>query len=114
MELFNKWSDNDPRKLSRKTDPETSHRAAAGIAAGGKLNSQRRTMLKCVIENPDLTGAEMELIEGVERGVPSRRLVELVRAGLIEVSGKRPSKTNGNVMQTYRVADGITLKLTNL
>ena len=109
MELFNKWSDNDPKKLSRKTDPETSHRAAAGMTASGKLSSQRKMMLKCVIENPDLTAAEMELVDGVERGVPSRRLVELVRAGLIKVSGKRPSKTNGNSMQTYRVVDDVTL-----
>jgi predicted HTH transcriptional regulator len=108
-ELFNKWSQNDPKKLARRTDPETSHSAAASIAEGGKLSAQRKMMLKCVIENPDLTAAEMELIEGVQRGVPSRRLIELVRAGLIEVSGKRPSKTNGNVMQTYRVVKGVSI-----
>ena len=50
----------------------------------------------------------MEMLDGVDRGMPSRRLIELVRAGLIEVSGKRPSRTNGNVMQTYRVAKGVT------
>tara|TARA_R110000824_G_scaffold122386_1_gene279423 strand:- start:2247 stop:2579 length:333 start_codon:yes stop_codon:yes gene_type:complete len=108
MDLFDKWSDNDPKRLTRKTDPETSHRAAAGMVASGKLSSQRKVMLKCVIENPDLTGAEMEMLDGVDRGMPSRRLIELVRAGLIEVSGKRPSRTNGNVMQTYRVAKGVT------
>ena len=108
-ELFDKWSQNDPKKLARKTDPETSHIAAVNVSQGGKLSAQRRAMLKCVIENPDLTAAEMELLDGVGRGVPSRRLIELVRAGLIEVSGKRPSKTNGNVMQTYRVVKGVTI-----
>ena len=105
MELFDKWSNNDPKKLTRNTDPETSSEAAANMVESGALASQRRTILKCVIENPDLTGAEMELIDGVGRGVPSRRLIELVRLGLIKVSGKRPSKTNGNMMQTYRAVD---------
>ena len=89
----------------RNTDPDTSKKAAEDLIDSGRMGQQRQTVFNLVVANPDSTSAELAEIGNLDRYTPSRRLSELVKLGLIKVSGKRPSRTNGNMMQTYRKID---------
>ena len=68
---------------ARRTDPETSHEAAASVEAGGQAKSQRRLCMAAVVSSAGQTAAEIARRMELERHVPSRRLPELRDAGLV-------------------------------
>ena len=92
-----------PRSLTHRTDPQTSEAAARDLIQSGRLGEQQEQVLKLVRTYPDSTSAELAKFGRLERHIPARRLSELKRKGLVKVSGQRPCKTNGRLMQTYQV-----------
>lgn len=88
---------------SRTTDPDTSRMAAKRIAESGALAHQRETCLQAVRAEPGLTAAEIAQVVGCERHVPSRRLPELRRAGLVASPRDRARvcRVTGNVSLTW-------------
>ena len=63
---------------SRRTDPETSHRAADRIKASGQLRKQQHAVLQALIRWPGSTAVELATNSGIDRYTVSRRLPELV------------------------------------
>jgi hypothetical protein len=81
----------DPRFLSRRTDPHTSHAAAAEVAPTlGRIQAQ---MFEAFRNAPNgLTPDEAEIAAGLHVGA-RRRVSELHNAGLIEPNGDtRPGR----------------------
>ena len=66
-------------KMSRATDPDTSHEAARDMTLGGNAQYQRDLCYAAVLEKPGQTAAEIAIMVGLERHAPSRRLPELRR-----------------------------------
>ena len=90
-----------PRATARRSDPDTSHQAAVGIEASGKAGTQRAAVLECVRCDPGQTSAEIAVAAGLERAIPSRRLPELERAGLIRKGDARLCYINQTRMVTW-------------
>lgn len=68
--------------LARRTDPETSHAAARSMVE--EAGVQRERILERLRDSQGLTNDEIDAIFGWRTGTASRRVVELVRAGLVE------------------------------
>jgi hypothetical protein len=90
----------DPKKLSRRTDPQTSHDAAEAIV--GKLKGLHQWVLSAVIEHPGKTCKELSKIYKLDdnRKV-GRRLSELEKRGLIKTGEDRPCSITGFKVQTW-------------
>ena len=108
----------DAKKLSRRSDPATSHKAAADIAI--KLTGKRKLFydtLKLITNGPDgfprtamevATAAYPYLETGAQRTTQQRetlrkRAKELVRGGFIRECESRTCKVNLNDATTYEV-----------
>ena len=85
----------------RRTDPVTSQIAGDTMIDSGKIGKQRQIVFDLVKSHPDSTSAEIARYGNMDRHIPGRRLTELVRLGLVEITGRRSCQTNGNLMQTY-------------
>ena len=70
-------------RLARRTDPETSHRAALEMETSGQLKSDMMTALEAVREFPHRTATELEALIGCRDGKVRKRLAQLRRLGLI-------------------------------
>ena len=83
--------DMDPRPpaRARRTDPSTSHEAARNIESSGKAATQQRECLAAVRALPGQTSGEIAEALGGDRYIPSRRLPELRRYGLVANGEKR-------------------------
>lgn len=85
---------------ARRTDPETSHQAAAAIKASGALTKQQHAVLDAVRRWPGKTAVELARLSGLDRYAVSRRLPELnvvhVRRG-----PPRACKVNGRAQGTW-------------
>jgi hypothetical protein len=94
----------DPRNLSRKPDPKTSHEAAEYMTESGELGAAQAFTLELVRANPSQTNSELALLAGLRDGRKTgRRLPELERLGLIvREPARRCSVTNRNA-HTWRV-----------
>jgi DNA-binding CsgD family transcriptional regulator len=62
---------------ARRSDPETSHQAAAAIKATGALTKQQHQVLDAVRQWPGKTAVELARLAGIDRYAVSRRLPEL-------------------------------------
>jgi predicted transcriptional regulator len=71
------------KAASRRSDPNTSKEAATNIEASGKAGTQRRKIYEFVKHHPGLTSAEIAWELDLDRYIPSRRLPELKRSGLV-------------------------------
>lgn len=69
--------------LSRASDPWTSYQAAEQLAKTGRWANQKAAVLAAVRTNPGSTSAELAVTMAGDRYVPSRRLAELERDGLV-------------------------------
>lgn len=75
----------------RKSDPQTSHIAAASITAGERLNSEGRVYLALKRIGPTCDAVLITLPELNQHHAPSRIRTarkELVRQGLVEATGE--------------------------
>lgn len=95
------WS--EPTPLARKTDPATSHKAAAGAArfAGG----HRARVLADIKANPGSTASEIGDRIGLTNVQVCRRLPELVSSGEIRKGDDRASRLTGSDETTYYAED---------
>ena len=87
--------------LARNTDPSTSHQAADEVEASGRAASQRHLCLLEVWKKPGRTAAEIAQAANLERHVPSRRLPELRKAGLVRAGEDRVCAVTGNPSMTW-------------
>ena len=94
-------SEDSANHMAHRDDPDTSREAARDVIGSGALSRQRQLVLQLVRDNPDSTSAELAAIGNVSRHLPARRLIDLVRARLVKVSGRRRCNVNGTNMQTY-------------
>lgn len=90
--------------LARNTDPLTSHKAAFDVERRGAAANQRERCLKQVRKTPGRTAAEIAVLGGMERHVPSRRLPELRTAGDVENRDTRTCEVTGNTSLTWWLA----------
>lgn len=94
-------SDNDPRRIARATDPETSHQAAEEIA--DKLDGLRRWAADCVARSPGLTAGELgrDYSPGGDRVYIARRLTECDRLGTVRRGQVRRCAVTGRRAATW-------------
>lgn len=104
----------DPRKIARRTDPDTSHQAAQSIAA--ELSKSQTLFYETL---KAWGGIPRTANEVAARAIPidrspiqplfrkretlRKRAKELVDLGLIRASDSRPCMVNGNPATTYEV-----------
>lgn len=91
------------RARARRTDPATSHEAAAAITASGKVESDRAAILEVVRATPGLTAGEIakRCGWGEDNVRVSRRTPELEESGLIHKGAKRCCGVKGTSMLTW-------------
>jgi hypothetical protein len=75
--------------LAHRTDPESSHIAAAE-AKKGLLQAQCELVYQAVLRNPGKTSMELAEIMRVDRHVPGRRLSDLKKKGRVDWGAIRP------------------------
>lgn len=76
---------------ARRTDPDSSHEAAARVRTTGRLSHQMEQVLALVRAEPGWTSAELSTIPGaLERHQIARCLKPLEKAGLV----RRPYRVN--------------------
>ena len=80
-----------PRPLARRSDPETSHVAAEGMAR--KAGRIRDLILIELRDNGPMNGSELSLRTGVALNSVTPRFASLRRAGLIHAAGGRGRET---------------------
>lgn len=83
------------RPRARRTDPSTSHEAAAAMLASGAIGRQAQDVLDAVRRWPGLTSLELGARMEIDRWAVARRLPELEGAGHVrrgearQVNGRR-------------------------
>lgn len=70
-----------PVAAARKSDPATSHLAAASVEASGHAETHRQLCLRVVSAQAGLTSAEIAVKAGLDRHEAARRLADLERGG---------------------------------
>lgn len=76
----------EPQPVARRTDPVTSHRAAAKAAS--ITPSHRNIILAALREHGELTVYGIEGVTGIAAHRVGKRMVELQRLGLAEPCGE--------------------------
>ncbi|MBI1374088.1 MAG: winged helix-turn-helix domain-containing protein [Phycisphaera sp.] len=92
--------------MARKNDPITSHQAADEVEASGRAASQRHRCLLEVWKKPGQTAAEIAVAADLQRHVPSRRLPELRKDGLVTNGPVRQCAVTGNPSLTWLPVSG--------
>lgn len=87
------------RPRARRTDPHTSHQAAARILP--KLREQQEAVLEAVRRFPSSTAVELAQAAGLDRYLISRRLPELASAGYVRRMPPRACRVNGRPQTTW-------------
>ena len=64
-------------RLARRTDPETSHRAAREMETSGKRETDEAFALRMVARYPNSTASELEALLGCRDGTVRKRLSSL-------------------------------------
>ena len=85
---------------ARRTDPSTSHEAAARAERHG-AKTQRATILTALRGRPGLTSAEYAVETGIDRHNAARRLSELKHDGVAKQCEKRICGVKGTKAVTW-------------
>ena len=101
MQQAELFSSTPTPRLSRRSDPSTSHTAAERLRASGKLNAQRQAVLDALTRCPGSTAVELAKASGLDRYLVSRRLPDLARAGLARRMAPRVCRVNGTAQTTW-------------
>ena len=104
--LFDDEFDRDMelKRMSRRTDPATSHEAAAELVRSGRLDTQCSEVYAALRRHPGATSAEIAAAEGLDRFLVARRLPDLVSRGLAERCQSRVCKVKGTRAITWRAS----------
>lgn len=81
---------------SRNADSITSFQAAEKLRSSGKWRSQQKAVLVALQRNPGSTSAELAKEMEGDRYIPSRRLPELERDGLVRRGTVRVCRVTKN------------------
>lgn len=100
-DLFGDGPAASPQRMARRTDPETSHAAAAEHVASGANAAQRAACLRVMSPDVGMTSDEIAAAAGIERHASARRLPELERDGLVVRGPARLSQVGGRVGVTW-------------
>lgn len=95
------WLD---QPVARRTDPATSHAAAARVTADGSRAVQTAACLDAVRRWPGCTSAELAVRMGVSRYMPARRLPELRSAGKVANGVARECSVTRRAALTWEIA----------
>jgi hypothetical protein len=98
LELF------DAAPKARRTDPITSHLAAAEAERNGTIGHQQEIVAELVRKHPGNTSAELawsEDAKGLDRYAIARRLPELERLGLVRKGEPRICSESGRLAMTW-------------
>jgi len=87
--------------IARKTDPVSSHEAAAEVTASGARATQQAEVLRGVKEYPGRTSKELAHLIGCDRYLVARRLPELARKGLVQRGHMVTCKIGGRKAVTW-------------
>lgn len=90
-----------PAPKARRTDPETSHAAAASM--GDAAGIQRAAILAALVGVDGLTNDELDAAHGWRTGTASRRTVELLRAGQVIRGPDTRLTEGGRAALVYRI-----------
>ncbi|WP_414615143.1 winged helix-turn-helix domain-containing protein [Stenotrophomonas pavanii] len=97
---------------ARSTDPQSSHIAAADLAASGALRVQRPKTEVAVIRHPGQSSLHLWTLTGLDRHMLGRRLSELARVGRIWRAPTARCATTGKPACTWwPVAPGSNFNL---
>lgn len=94
-----------PAKLSRKSDPITSQKAAAETEKKlGRLQEQMLGMIRASLWPPTANEAAQEAASEFSGRVESyrKRIKELIDRGLIEECGERRCEVTGKACRTFK------------
>lgn len=88
---------------SRRTDPSSSHDAAAHVAKRGIARRQCETVLAALKTRPGLTSNELAEDAGLDRYVVARRLPELKKRGQVQqkIDCKRRDRITNRLATTW-------------
>lgn len=89
----------EPR--SRVTDPRSSRLAARALKASGGHASQCARVLAALRSAPGATSPEISAVLGGDRYLPSRRLPDLERGGLVRRGDLRPCRATARPCLTW-------------
>lgn len=95
--------DAPPVARARRSDPESSHIAAANVATSGQLAGDRASVFCAIGKQPGSTAGELAqyLGHGWNNVRVSRRTADLERIGMIHKGKQRPCKVKGSIMCTW-------------
>lgn len=86
---------------ARKSDPVTSHQAAAEVEASGTAARHHRMILDTLIREDGLTSDEIAKFAGLDRVAAARRMKELETEGRIRRGPPRKSVVSGRPGVTW-------------
>ncbi|MDE2100900.1 MAG: winged helix-turn-helix domain-containing protein [Patescibacteria group bacterium] len=94
--------------IAANQDPETSHESARRVNASGSRKAHARMVLELVRLHPGSTSCELHAAQYVlDRHEVSRRLSDLLHAGLVRQETARPCRIKGTRMVTWRIVETI-------
>jgi predicted ArsR family transcriptional regulator len=89
------------RPRARRSDPASSHQAAAEVEASGTAARHHRMILEAMRGASGLTSDEIAKKAGLDRVAVARRMVELERTGQIRRGPQRRSNVSGRPGVTW-------------
>jgi hypothetical protein len=90
-----------PSPLARRSDPASSHLAAAEVELSGTVNRHEAIILAGVKQQPGSTADELALVTGLDRVAIGKRLREMVRKGMLSEGPMRACRVKGRMMLTW-------------
>ncbi len=100
-------TDDEPKPLSHRGDPQTSYEAAEALRRSGRLAAQQQAVLEGLRQCDGATHGELGAFMGVHWLVPARRLPELERAGLVRKGEARICTVKGSRCTTWWTAEHV-------
>ena len=100
-------ADLEAKRHARRTDPESSHEAAAELVESGRVNDQCQRVLEALQRFDRTTSAELAWHSGMDRFVVARRLPDLERKGLAKKGGYKHCPVGGRKAVWWTVTGDI-------
>lgn len=91
----------ETRAIARHKDPGSSHAAAREHITSGRHASQMAAVLDALRAAPGSTSSEIADALRCDRYTPSRRLPDLLRAGLVSRGDSRQCRVSGRMCVTW-------------
>lgn len=82
-------------RMSRRTDPVTSHRAAAAAEASGTVGRHEEMILEALAKRDGMTSEEIAELAGLDRVAAARRMKRLEELGRVRRGEPRLSAKSG-------------------